>query len=86
MLRPGSSTASLAVYAFIDRERAEHGVERICRQFQIAPSGYYEHREREADPEGRPSRVRRDEYLRGEVRCLNRENHEAYGSRRCGAS
>jgi transposase InsO family protein len=70
------------MYAFIDRERAEHGVEPICREFQIAPSGYYEHRAREADPERRPARARRDEYLKDEIRRVYRENHEVYGSRK----
>jgi hypothetical protein len=70
------------MHTFIDQERAELGVEPICRELQIAASGYYEHRAREADPERRPPRVRRDEQLRGEVRRVYRENHEVYGSRK----
>src|SRR5690606_30649184 len=70
------------MYAFIDQKRAEHGVEPISRELQIAPSGYYEHRAREADPERRPPRVRRDEQLRGEVRRVFRENHEICGARK----
>ena len=70
------------MHTFIDQERAELGVEPICRELQIAASGYYEHRAREADPERRPARVRRDEQLRGEVRRVYRENHEVYGARK----
>lgn len=70
------------MYAFIDEHRAEHGVEPICSELQIAPSGYYEHRARQADPERRPERVKRDEHLRGEIGRVYRENHEVYGSRK----
>lgn len=38
------------MYAFVDRYHREYGVEPICRELQIAPSGYYEHRARHADP------------------------------------
>jgi putative transposase len=68
------------MYPFIDREGAEHGVESICRELQIAPSGYCEHRTREAHPERRPPRARRDEQLRGEIRRVDRGNHEDYGA------
>jgi hypothetical protein len=37
--------------AFIDAHRDDYGVESICRQLPIAPSTYYEHKAREADPE-----------------------------------
>jgi len=36
--------------AFIDAHRAEYGVETICAQLPIAPSTYYEHKSRQADP------------------------------------
>src|SRR5690606_25862857 len=70
------------MYAFIDQERAELGVEPICSELQIAPSGYYEHRVREADPGRRPARVRRDEQLGGEISRVYGENHEVYGARK----
>jgi putative transposase len=38
------------MYAFVDAHRPEYGVEPICRVRQIAPSGYYAHRARRADP------------------------------------
>jgi hypothetical protein len=40
--------------AFIDAHRGDYGVESICRQLPIAPSTYYEHKAREADPERLP--------------------------------
>ena len=46
--------------SFIDAHRAEYGVESICAQLPIAPSQYYEHKAREADPERLPPRLQRD--------------------------
>ena len=34
------------IVEFIDAHRAEHGVEPICEQLQVAPSTYYAHRTR----------------------------------------
>ena len=42
--------------SFIDAQRAEYGVESICAQLPIAPSQYYEHEAREADPGRLPPR------------------------------
>jgi hypothetical protein len=50
--------------AFIDAEREAYGVESICGVLPIAPSTYYWHRERQADPTRRSARARRDDELR----------------------
>ncbi len=42
--------------AFIDEHREVYGVEPICRVLPIAPSTYYEHAARKADPGRRPAR------------------------------
>lgn len=70
------------MYAFIDAHRAAYGVEPICRVLEIAPSGYYEHRARAADPARRPARAQRDETLREDVRRVWTMNHEVYGVRK----
>ena len=36
--------------AFIDAHRGDYGVEPICRHLPIAPSTYYEHKVRAAEP------------------------------------
>jgi hypothetical protein len=46
--------------SFIDAHRGEYGVESICAQLQIAPSQYYEHKSREAEPARLPLRLQRD--------------------------
>lgn len=59
-----------------------YGVEPICRVLQIAPSGYYEHKAREAQPERRPARVQRDAALAAKIDRVYRANYEVYGARK----
>lgn len=68
--------------SFIDDHRGEYGVEPICNVLPIAPSTYYTHKAREADPAKRPGRVRRDEELRVEVKRVWKENRSVYGARK----
>jgi putative transposase len=68
--------------AFIDSERAEHGVEPICAQLPIAPSTYYEHKAREADPDSLPWRTQRDRALMVEIQRVWDENLQVYGARK----
>jgi hypothetical protein len=48
------------VKAFIDEHRDVHGVEPICRVMQVAPSTYWLHAARRAQPALRPARAQRD--------------------------
>ncbi len=68
--------------AFIDAHRAEYGVEPICKQLPIAPSTYYEHKSRQADPTRLPPRVQRDAELSGSIRRVWDENFRVYGARK----
>ena len=70
------------MYQFIGVHREAYGVEPICRVLAIAPSGYYEHKAREADPTRRPARVQRDEQLQGEIRRVHQANRAVYGARK----
>jgi putative transposase len=63
--------------AFIEEHRDEHGVERICRELQIAPSTYYAHRSRPAS-----ARSVRDGELTAEIRRIHKENYAVYGARK----
>ena len=71
---------------FIDSHRAEHGVEPICEQLQIAPSTYYEHKARQADPQRLSRRVQRDRALVPEIRRVHEENFRVYGVRKADVS
>ncbi len=53
--------------SFIDDHRDEYGVEPICTELPIAPSTYYEQKVREANPDRRPVRAKRDAELELEV-------------------
>ena len=66
--------------SFIDAHRAEHGVESICAQLPIAPSQYYEHRARQADPARLPPRLQRDRALEPEICRVYEENFGVYGA------
>ena len=68
--------------AFIDAHRAVHGVESICAQLPIAPSQYYAHKRREANPERLPPRLQRDRDLVPEIRRVHEENFRVYGARK----
>jgi putative transposase len=66
--------------AFIDDHRALYGVEPICKVLQIAPSTYYLHAARRANPAVRSARARRDERLMEQIQRVWEENFQAYGA------
>jgi putative transposase len=68
--------------AFIDEHRDVYGVEPMCKALPIAPSTYYTHAARKADPEKRPKRAWRDEVLCLELRRGWDENKQVYGVRK----
>jgi len=68
--------------AFIDAHRGAYGVEPICKVLPIAPSTYYEHAARRADPARAPARLRRDAELREVIGRVWAENFEVYGARK----
>ena len=68
--------------AFIDDHREVHGVEPICKLLPIAPSTYYAHAARQADPSLLCDRAKRDARLKLEIERVWRENFEVYGVRK----
>lgn len=68
--------------AFIDEHRDTYGVEPICRLLEIAPSTYYDHLAKRADPDLRSNRSLRDEALSAEIRRIWEENFGVYGARK----
>jgi transposase InsO family protein len=67
---------------FVDKNKAEYGVEPICRQIQIAPSSYYEHKRRERDPDRLPDRIKRDTKLELDIQRVWEGNFRVYGVRK----
>ena len=88
----GERNASSHVVEFIRTHRDHRdgsglrwGVEPMCSALTayglpIAPSTYYEHRARQADPAKRSARARRDAELCGEIRRVWQENFCVYGT------
>ena len=68
--------------AFIDANREEYGVEPICQVLPMAPSSYYEHKARQADPGRLPPRLQRDRELEGQIQRVWDENFQVYGARK----
>ncbi|SKA22306.1 Transposase InsO and inactivated derivatives [Consotaella salsifontis] len=68
--------------AFIDDHRGEHGVEPICQVLPIAPSTYYDHVAKRADPSRLPPRTKRDAELRPEIERVFDDNFGVYGVRK----
>ena len=66
--------------AFVDEHRDAFGVEPICRQLQIAPSGYRRHAALLRNPEQRSQRVRRDAVLVPEIERVWQANLRVYGA------
>lgn len=68
--------------AFIDEHREAYGVEPIGKVLPIAPSTYYLHAARRADPRPRSSRAQRDEILMGHIQRIWDANFQVYGVRK----
>ena len=68
--------------SFISDHRAEYGVESICANLPIAPSTFYEHKAREADPNRLPDRAKRDLELSVDIQRVWEENFQVYGARK----
>ena len=68
--------------AFIDAHRGVYGVEPICAVLPIAPSTYYAHRARVADPTRGSARAQRDAQLRPEIQRVWAATRRRYGARK----
>lgn len=67
---------------FIDDHRDAHGIESICAVVPIAPSTYYRHKARSADPTRRSARTQRDDAFRIAIQRVWDEHFQVYGSRK----
>ncbi len=68
--------------AFIDDHRDVYGIEPICKVLPIAPSTYYAHAARRADPRQRSARAVLDAVLVPEIEWVWNENFQVYGVRK----
>jgi putative transposase len=68
--------------SFIDEHREVHGVEPICKVLPIAPSTYWLHAARKADPAKAPARAKRDALLEPQIERVWNENRQVYGAQK----
>ena len=74
-LRGGARPPTGEMVEFIDRHKMRWRVEPICKELPIAPSTYYAAKKRPPS-----DRTLRDEYLKGEIKRVWKENFEVYGA------
>ena len=68
--------------SYIDDHRDGYGVEPICRVLPIAPSTYFEHKAKEANPDRCSARAKHDVILRDHILRVWQENFRVYGVRK----
>lgn len=68
--------------AFIEADRADYGIEPICRVLPIAPSTFYHRAAMARDPAWASLRARRDRELMGHIRRVWQDNSAVYGARK----
>mgnify|MGYP001795732703 CR=1 FL=1 len=68
--------------AFIEDHREPLGVEPICKQLPIAPSTFYAHQARRANPDLLSDRAKRYKALLPEIKRNWEENYRVYGVRK----
>lgn len=66
----------------MSEHRDVYGVEPICRVLQVAPSTYYDHAARQADPARQSHRGWKDRALGEEIERVWHENRRVYGARK----
>ncbi|MGW8342413.1 IS3 family transposase (plasmid) [Xanthomonas axonopodis pv. khayae] len=71
-----------AMTGFIDEHRTVYGVEPICKVLPIAPSTYYLHAARRADPSRASARAQADTQLCAAIGRIWEDNRGVYGVRK----
>ncbi len=80
--RDGARPPVQDTIAFIGEHRDDIGVEPICRYLQIAPSTFYDHLAKRANPDLLSDRAKRDKALRPGIERVREQNYKVYGVRK----
>ena len=67
---------------FIEENREVIGVEPICKHLPIAPSTFYDHMAKRANPDLMSDRAKRDVTLKPEIERVWEQNYKVYGVRK----
>ena len=65
------------IYAFIETQKANHRISRMCRVLKVSKSGFYSWRAREPS-----ARTRADAVLLEKITRIHTDNRETYGAPR----
>jgi putative transposase len=65
------------IYAFIETEKANHRISRMCRVLKVSKSGFYGWRDRPPS-----DRARADAMLLEKIARIHRDSRETYGAPR----
>ena len=65
------------MYEFVEREKAQHAVTRLCRVLGVSPSGYYAWRQRPPS-----ARAQADAVLREQITVIHAQSRQTYGAPR----
>ncbi|WP_143037940.1 hypothetical protein [Nitrosomonas sp. Nm58] len=74
ILRKDARPPTEVMVIFVDQHKEQYGVKPICKQIQIAPASYYEHKARERDPDRLPDRIKRDKELESDIQRVWKNN------------
>ena len=78
----GAQPPVQAIIVFIDDQRGVHGVEPICKVLPIAPSTYFDHQAKRADPDFLSDRAKRDALLLPEIKRVHKAHFEVRGAQK----
>lgn len=71
----------MRVYEFVEREKANHPVKRLCCVLGVSPSGYWAWRQR-----GLSARAQADAQLTAQIRTIHQSSRQTYGAPRIHAA
>jgi hypothetical protein len=77
VLRQGGEPTPQVIYAFIETEKANHRISRMCRVLKVSKSGFYGWRDRPPS-----DRARADAMLLEKIARIHRDSRETYGAPR----
>jgi putative transposase len=65
------------IYTFVEAEKANHRISRMCRALKVSKSGFYGWRDRAPS-----ARAQTDARLSEKIACIHRDSRETYGAPR----
>ncbi len=71
----------MSAYEFVEREKANHAVVRLCQVLSVSPSGYWAWRQR-----GLSARAQADAQLTAQMRAIHQSSRQTYGAPRIHAA